>query len=343
MSILKKSNNKEKPLLLSLFCGAGGLDVGFEKQGFDVSLAFDIRKESIDSYNQNRKSECGHVQDINKLTIEKLDELYGKKFEPVGIIGGPPCQGFSISNVSKQKVDKRNKLSFTYVDLLKKLNDRSPIHFFVFENVIGLLGDKHKKTYQKIKKSFENAGFNIFVSTLNAMDFGTPQNRKRLIIVGLNKKIYSEKEWNPPQPVNEHAPSPITVRQTIGDLPNPIYFSDVKSKDDIKHHPNHWCMTPKSSKFHTKGTLTEGESYGRSFRTLIWDKPSPTVAYGNREVHVHPSGKRRLSVYEAMLLQGFPKNYELVGNLSQQITQVSEAVPPPLAEEIAKSIIKQTC
>ncbi len=333
--------NPSSPLL-SLFCGAGGLDIGFEKQGFEVGLAFDIRQDSVNSYNQNRKNKCGHVQDINKLTVEKLDELYGAEFNPIGLIGGPPCQGFSISNVNKQKSDKRNRLSFTYVNLLSQLNNRNPVHFFVFENVTGLLGDRHKNTFKTIKKSFEGAGFNIFVSTLNAMDFGTPQNRERLIIVGLNKAIYSKTEWQPPQTVNGYSVSPVTVRNAIGDLPDPIYFSDVKSKDDIKHHPNHWCMTPKSPKFHTKETLSEGESYGRSFRTLTWDKPSPTVAYGNREVHVHPSGKRRLSVYEAMLLQGFPKKYELAGNLSQQITQVSEAVPPPLSEVIARSIIKQT-
>jgi DNA (cytosine-5)-methyltransferase 1 len=97
-------------------------------------------------------------------------------------------------------------------------------------------------------------------------------------------------------------------------------------------------MTPKSKSFSTPGALVPGTARGRSFRTLHWDQPSPTVAYGNREVHVHPDSRRRLSVYEAMLLQGFPPTYELLGSLSDQVTQVSEAVPPPLGHAIAESV-----
>jgi DNA (cytosine-5)-methyltransferase 1 len=97
-------------------------------------------------------------------------------------------------------------------------------------------------------------------------------------------------------------------------------------------------MTPKSRNFHTPGALIPGTSRGRSFRTLDWEQPSPTVAYGNREVHVHPDGRRRLSVYEALLLQGFPTTYELQGSLSDQVTQVSEAVPPPLGPAIGESV-----
>ena len=96
-------------------------------------------------------------------------------------------------------------------------------------------------------------------------------------------------------------------------------------------------MNPKSRRFHD-GSLVEGDSSSRSFKTLAWDKPSVTASYGHREVHVHPDGKRRLSVFEAMTIQGFPDHYVLEGTLSSQIDQVSEAVPPPLAEAIALSI-----
>jgi DNA (cytosine-5)-methyltransferase 1 len=96
-------------------------------------------------------------------------------------------------------------------------------------------------------------------------------------------------------------------------------------------------MKPKSSKFQN-GSLVEGHNGGRSFRVLSWKKPSWTVAYGNREIHIHPSGKRRLSIYEAMLLQGFPKRYQLFGTLTEQVKQVSDAVPPPLAAALARSL-----
>ncbi|MBK6895670.1 MAG: DNA cytosine methyltransferase [Alphaproteobacteria bacterium] len=337
---MKKRSLKHKPVLLSLFCGAGGLDIGFEKKGFEVGLAFDIRPDSIASYNVNRKLSHAFVQDVNDLTLKEMDRLYGGPFTPVGVIGGPPCQGFSVSNVNKKKSDERNKLSLTYAALLKELNKRSPVHFFVFENVKGLLGEKHRDTYEEIKKSFEECGFNVYTSMLNAVHYGVPQNRERLIIVGLNKKIYVDAEWKPPERIKSKS-LPITVKEAIGNLPKPVYFSRKLNPVDIPYHPNHWCMQPKSKKFSLEGVLVEGQSFGRSFRTLRWNKPSPTVAYGNREVHVHPSGTRRLSIYEAMLLQGFSQDYVLTGTLSQQITQVSEAVPPPLSQAIAKSLLSQ--
>ena len=118
---------------------------------------------------------------------------------------------------------------------------------------------------------------------------------------------------------------------------HPFASAVTSSEDAIPVHPNHWCMTPKSRRFFD-GSLLEGYSSHRSFKTLAWDEPSITVSYGHREVHVHPSGKRRLSVFEAMRLQGFPDDYVLDGTLSAQIDQVSEAVPPPLAEVVAMSI-----
>lgn len=325
--------------LLSLFSGVGGLDLGFEGNGFEVGLAFDIRKESIDSYNHNRDRKTGYVRDISELSLDKIDKIYGRKFRPTGVIGGPPCQGFSVSNVNKKKNDPRNNLSFIYANLLKELNSKRGIHFFVFENVKGLLGKAHEKTFTKIRAFFEEAGFNLYPAMLNALNYGVPQSRERLIMVGLNKKMYPDIEWSESLLKSKMDRSGLTVKNTIGNLPEPVFFSEVSNQNDIPFHANHWCMTPRSEKFFTKGALEPGGSFGRSFRTLEWNKPSPTVAYGNREVHVHPSCKRRLSVYEAMLLQGFPKDFELRGNLSQQICQVSEAVPPPLSSVIADSIV----
>ncbi len=129
----------------------------------------------------------------------------------------------------------------------------------------------------------------------------------------------------------------MTVADAIGELPPPLYFRRGLAAKDIPYHPNHWAMNPKSPKFY-KDFLKSRNSTGRSFRLLEWDKPSCTVAYGHNEVHVHPSGQRRLSVYEAMLLQGFPKDYQLLGTLTDQFRQVSNAVPPPLAEALGKSI-----
>lgn len=326
-------------MLLSLFCGPGGLDIGFENAGFDVGLAFDIRKTSVDTYNSNRTGKkSAHCRDVSQLTLGDLDDLYGKQFEPRGVIGGPPCQSFSFSNVFKNEDDIRRLLPLRYADLLKKLNKRKPVEFFVFENVLGLLSDKHKNEFDLFKDSFKKAGFSINTIVLDAVDFGVPQFRERVFIIGFNKKIHKDLSVS----VNDFDlfkyHEKLTVRNAIGNLPSPMIFNRNIKTSDIPFHPNHWCMAPKSKKFTTPGALIPGRAIGRSFRVLEWDKPSPTVAYGNREVHIHPDAKRRLSVLEAMRLQGFPESYVLEGTLSDQIKQISEAVPPRLSYTIASVI-----
>lgn len=331
-------------VLLSLFCGAGGLDLGFEQAGFDIAMAFDIRKDSIQSYNHNRLAKGANVgccMDIRELTLEKLDELHGGEFRPTGIIGGPPCQSFSRANKSQRENDPRHDLPFVYANLIASLNRRNPVQFFAFENVTGLSEDPHRERFAQLKAELDAAGFTVGEATLTAKDYGVPQNRVRLILVGLNKELFRGRVWAPP-PALKAPPGHNTVRHAFRDLPEPAFFSRRLTRESIQHHPNHWCMVPKSRKFKTPGALKEGESSNRSFKTLAWDKPSPTVAYGNREVHIHPGCHRRLSVFEAMCLQGFPKDYELLGSMSSQIVQVSEAVPPPMAKAIAEAILEQT-
>jgi DNA (cytosine-5)-methyltransferase 1 len=330
-------------MLLSLFCGAGGLDVGFEASEYEVGLAFDLRKDSIASYNHNRvgKPEHGHLEDVSKLTLAKLDELYGSEFAPEGVIGGPPCQSFSRANTVYLDADPRHSLPLAYAELLKKLNDRNPLKFFVMENVTGLLSERHAHRLRRYEKAFGGAGFSLSRAVLLATDYSTPQIRERLFIVGFNRKLYGEAKWLPPAKIQSADGRRPDVKAAIGHLPDATYFERGLTPDQIPFHINHWCMKPKSPKFTVPGALRPGDGNNRSFKTLAWDMPSPTVAYGHREVHIHPDCKRRLSVYEAMLLQGFPENYELIGSLSSQIEQVSEAVPPPVAAAVAISVCEQ--
>jgi DNA (cytosine-5)-methyltransferase 1 len=325
-------------LLLSLFCGAGGLDLGFERAGYDVGLAFDLRKDAIASYNRNRPDPAhGYVQDVSRLTLPLLDKLHGAKFTPEGVIGGPPCQSFSRANTVHLDADPRHSLPLAYADLLKRLNKRKPVKFFVMENVTGLMTDRHKDRLRRMERRFEAAGFSVSKAVLLATDYGTPQIRERLFVVGVNTELYGGEIWQAPDKVIAE-PGALTVKRAIGHLPDATRFEKHLTPADITHHPNHWCMQPRSQKFSTEGALTPGDGRNRSFKTLHWEKPSLTVAYGHREVHVHPTCTRRLSVYEAMLLQGFPEKYVLQGSLSSQIVQVSEAVPPPLAQAVAESV-----
>lgn len=321
--------------LLSLFCGPGGLDRGFNDAGFSARIAIDVHRDSIRTFGHNNPDSIALVSDVRSIKLEDLDVLAGQEFHPVGVIGGPPCQSFSVSNVHQSDDDPRHGLPESYASLLKKLNERNPLSFFVFENVPGLLGKKHAHRYEKFKTLFEDAGFELYENLLDAQDFGVPQERKRIIIVGVNRVLHSESTWKPPVPIGNY---PKTVRDAIWGLPEPIRNGTSIDPEFFPVHPNHWCLVPRSDKFGKDGALVEGQAWGRSFRTLAWDKPSWTVAYGHREVHVHPNGRRRLSIYEAMLLQSLPKSYRLLGNMSSQIKQVSEAVPPLLAKAVAMAI-----
>lgn len=321
--------------LVSLFCGAGGLDLGFEQAGFSVAAAVDLRASSIGSYNHNRVAKSGHIADVTALEPAKLDRLAKRRLYPSGIIGGPPCQSFSRAAHSSED-DHRHELPLEFARLLRKFNNRRAVDFFAFENVPGLLKERHKERYRKIINALGRAGFSVRAQLLNASSFGVAQDRPRLILIGYNKVLYPGLEWTPPKATHN---VPLGVKSVIGKLRQPKYWERGLDPASIPVHPNHWCMVPKSKNFTTPGALVQGTARGRSFRTLQWSRPSPTIAYGNREVHVHPSGRRRLSVYEALLLQGFSSEYELLGTLSDQITQISEAVPPPLARAIADSII----
>tara|TARA_R110002124_G_scaffold284219_1_gene461114 strand:+ start:211 stop:1212 length:1002 start_codon:yes stop_codon:yes gene_type:complete len=320
-------------VLLSLFCGAGGLDCGFEDAGFQIGLALDKKADSVASYNHNRP-EKGVAQtfDLSRATCEDIDTLYGSVFHPTAVVGGPPCQSFSQANVNQRSDDDRIKLPMAFANLVAALHSRSPLDFFVMENVVGLVKQKHVSKLEAVEKVLTDAGFKHMRLLLNAVDYGVAQRRPRLFLIGIDGKRFSDLELST---LSLDRGATLTVKDAIGDLPEPSFFS--RSAALNAHHPNHWCMTPRSPKFSRKGGVTPGVA-GRSFKTLYWEKPSITVAYGHREVHVHPDGKRRLSVYEAMLLQGFPPEYELIGNLSSQIDQVSEAVPPPLAKAVANGV-----
>jgi DNA (cytosine-5)-methyltransferase 1 len=320
--------------ILSLFCGAGGLDWGFRREGFSVILACDNFRAAVSTYNRNSRKKVARELDLSSTTPQKLIALMSEVspgVRPVGVIGGPPCQGFSRGNASADPGDPRNLLPHRYAELLAALNEKYRLRFFVFENVMGLLNPRHLGKFHAIRRAFEKAGFNVFHSELDAQDFGVPQLRRRLFIVGLHKTRFLDVSFEFPTGTAKKT----TVRDTIQCLPTPVFFQRGLSPQDIAYHPNHWTMMPKSPKL-ASGASTDG----RSFRRLEWDEVCSTVAYGNREIHVHPDGGRRLSVYEAMLLQGFPARYRLVGNFSEQITQVSNAVPPPVARALARRVCR---
>lgn len=323
--------------VVSLFCGPGGLDIGFKQAGFVTVLAIDANPAACKTFKRNHPDSNVLVRDLASAprgyVIQRLHELPDNP-RPIGVIGGPPCQAFSRSNGHKKESDPRAELPRHYANILKELNEKYSVDFFVFENVLGLKHRRHQDLFEEFKRLFAGAGFRIYEGELDAVEFGVAQVRKRVFVVGFNKQKYSDLQFSFPL---GNAKSRVTVREKIGKLAPPMFFQRGTPPESIPHHPNHWCMRPRSPRF-TNGTLKPGKIKGRPFRVLHWDEPSWTVAYGHREVHIHPSGKRRLSVYEAMLLQGFPQEYVLDGTLSDQIRMVSDAVAPPVAKALAKTI-----
>lgn len=318
--------------LLSLFCGAGGLDLGFTQEGFPVKLAIDLSEAAIETHKFNFPDSNAQQHDLLSLGTQGLLKLCSQYFyekESIGIIGGPPCQGFSRGNIGSKKDDPRNLLATHYIQSIKVLAKKFDVNFVIFENVMGLKDKKHSETYNNIIAFLNEMNFDVFEYQLNAADFGVPQVRKRIIIIALKKNSYSVK------PSFEMLTKHKTVKDFIHALPEPIFYKRNLEQSSIPFHPNHWTMFPKSPKFSDPDGFANKT---RSFRVINWDKPSPTIAFGNREIYIHPSKHRRLSIHESLLLQGFPSNFVLKGNFSQQVTQVSNAVPPPMARNIALKI-----
>jgi DNA (cytosine-5)-methyltransferase 1 len=320
------------PKIVSLFCGAGGLDWGFHAEDFQIPVAVDISEAAIRTHKRNFSSTHSVAGDLIQLRPSGVNELVRKKIPAksrIGVIGGPPCQGFSRANTTSQADDPRNELPQLYLDIVKKLQKTYTVEFVVFENVLGIRDKKHAATYKALIDGLDALGFDVTEKELCALDYGVPQNRRRIVLSAMRKKQgYSQ--------VRPKTKSGLkTVREAIGELAAPKFFDRKLTPADIPVHANHWTMRPKSPRF----SNPDGDyADGRSFKRLAWDEASPTVAFGHREIHVHPSGTRRLSIYEAMLLQGFPKSFVLEGNLSEQVEQVSNAVPPPLGRSIAAAV-----
>ncbi|RIJ60674.1 DNA cytosine methyltransferase [Clavibacter phaseoli] len=320
------------PKIVSLFSGAGGLDLGYKDAQYDLAFALDSSKWAIETHRANFPGTESITADLIELKPAGVIAALARILTPgesIGVIGGPPCQGFSRGNPKALAEDPRNKLPLLYLSVVEALQLVYKVQFVLFENVLGIRDVKHEEAFGGIIQKFHALGLYERVDEYCALDFGVPQNRRRVIISAFADPIARE-AFSPSKLPREG----LSVREAIGTLPAPAYFSRQLQPDDVPYHRNHWTMRPISSKFSDPDGVPRGS---RSFRRLAWDMPSPTVAYGHREIHVHPEGHRRLSIYEAMVLQGFPKSFVLSGPLSAQVEQVSNAVPPPLGYALAQA------
>lgn len=290
----------EKEIILDLFAGCGGLSLGFEAAGFKT-IGFEMDKFAADTYRKNLNGECHAI---------KLD-LDFKYPDAEIIIGGPPCQPFSVGGHQKGMEDARDGFPI-FIDAVKKLNPK----VFMFENVRGLLYS-NKWYFELVIEELKKLGYLIEYKLLNAVNFGVPQNRERLFVIGHRSKFTFPKQHK----------RKITVGDAIGDL---MYTIPPESK----------FLTPSMDTYVAK---YEKASDCINPRDLYADRPARTLTCRNlagatgdmQRVRLKDGRRRRLLHREAARLQSFPDWFEFTGNETQQYNQIGNAVPPLLAYQLA--------
>ena len=333
--------------IVSLFCGAGGLDLGFKQAGFDIIWANDFDKNSTITYAQNFGDHVVHG-DISKISSDSIPDCDG-------VIGGPPCQGFSVAGRMNPN-DPRSKLVWEFIRVVK---DKKP-KFFVMENVPNLvINEKFASLRECIIQEFESLGYNVAVDILNSKDYGAPQARERAIFIGTSKKLPIIPEVLYPEKTSQE----LSVREALLKVPYEVRIS--KGFCNAKIVP---AKSPVLRKSPYAGMLFNGQG-----RPLDIEKPSLTLTAsmggyktpfidelhlngesaecwvkgyhenlmkGKEPVTEAPKYLRRITVIEAMILQSFPLSHKLYGSQCSQYKQIGNSVPPKMSRAIAESILK---
>lgn len=346
---------------MDLFSGVGGLSYGFSKlQFFNILIANEIEKDISIAYTLNHPSVEMLNCDIGDITKEELTKrLKGNKIDI--IVGGPPCQ--SYSTLGKRQMDKRASLFLQYKRILELVNPTA----FVFENVVGILSMNKGKLFNDVQTEFSKLGYQLKYKVLDAADYGVPQHRERVILVGFK----DQNAFSFPNTTHGIGNHPyVTLKEAIGDLP--VLKSGEESKE-YKHKPNNEFLqfvrgesdstltehkAPKSGKSLIKimNALKDGESkmdlpeeirpksgYGNTYAKLWWDRPSTTItrnfACPSSSRCIHPRDSRAMTIREGARLQSFPDNYIFYGSDGMKRLEIGNAVPPLLSIALANQMI----
>ena len=321
--------------LISLFSGAGGMDLGFHKAGFRTLVANEFDSKICPTYKAN-------FPDVNMLEGD-IREISSSNFPDgiTGIIGGPPCQSWSEAGTLRGIEDKRGKLFFEYIRILK---DKQPL-FFVAENVPGMMAKRHSEAVSGFMKLFDEAGYNVSLKMLNSNDYDVPEDRNRIFYVGFRKDVgITNFQYPSPQP------SKPVLRDSIWNL----QWSAIPAKDKNKTNGER-CLFPNHEYF------TGGFSpiFMSRNRVRSWDEPAFTVQASGRQCQLHPQAPkmvkcgadcykfadgyedkyRRLTVREAARIQTFPDSFKfLYDDVNYGYKMIGNAVPVNLAYHVAVQI-----
>lgn len=319
--------------IISLFSGAGGLDLGFKRAGFDIVWANEYDKDIWETFEFNYPNTKLDRRSISEINSSEIPEC-------IGVVGGPPCQSWSEAGALRGIDDPRGKLFYEFIRVLK---DKKPL-FFLAENVVGMLSSRHKQAVNDIKQAFTDIGYNLSMELLNTADYNVPQDRKRVFFIGYRSDLNMIYEF--PKKVGE-APNLKEAIWDIKDSALPGKEKNYTNGDDCIL-PNHEYMNGGFSTI-----------YMSRNRVRTWDEPSFTIQAGGRHAPIHPQapkmkfveknrfifikGKkklyRRLSVRECARIQTFPDDFKFIyKNIAAGYKMVGNSVPSNLAFYIAKKI-----
>ncbi|CAG1015322.1 DNA (cytosine-5)-methyltransferase 1 [Anaerolineae bacterium] len=357
--------------LLSFFTGGGFLDIGFELAGFNIAWTNEIKpafadmyRSGITSWRASRNehnietktvSSCASIEDLQAPQVVEMAFSSGK-VDVFGIIGGSPCPDFSATGSNEGVVGERGKLTQVFVNMICAIRPA----FFIMENVPGLYRQrKHRPYLEHMLAQFSEGsdGYRVDFKILNALEFGVPQERERLFLIGFQKKYLARTSnssalpnngnWFPwPEPPFPHAKglewpttSPFRSRKVPKPDSIPIDLTVYPLlSGDVESLPNgNETFAAYSPKF---WQIAEGDVSGKSFKRLHRYRYSPTAWYGNNEVHIHPWEPRRLSVREALRVQTVPDEYVIPSEftLTDKFKMIANGVPCRLAEQVACSV-----
>lgn len=369
---------KNKRVIFSFFAGVGFLDLGFEISGFDIGFVNEINEPFLKAYKFARQSMHFHETlygyhhgDMGELTkglgkdrLSKIVRSVRKQNSLIGFIGGPPCPDFSIAGKNLGQHGQHGKLSSTYISLIKQ---QKP-DFFLFENVKGLWKTRsHRLFYETLKVQLRKSGYIMTERLINALEYGVPQDRDRIILVGFKKELIPsgfidesnenslfenvfpwndyikyprEKIFAMYKKVKASYEEPLTAKPR--GIPKETTVEYWFNKNAVTNHPNSKHHFRPRQAAHRFLETKEGDVSRKSFKRLHRWRYSPTVAYGNNEVHIHPTEPRRISVAEALSLQSLPKEFVLPDTmtLSDMFKAIGNGVPFIAARSVAQTINK---
>lgn len=352
----------KKLTAVDIFCGAGGMSIGAKMAGIESILAVEYDKHAAATYQANHKDTIVLHEDIKKVNpLEHIDK------NPFVLMGGPPCQGFSIANTKTRNLDNQNNWMFK--EYLRFVKDLEP-EWFVFENVVGFKSFDNGNFVIEVEKALQELGYTTSSTVLDASEFGVPQFRKRFFIVGhrLDKGgITFDFESL------ERHKNKVSVQEALSDLPS-LVNGDKVHESEYKHNANNAFtkIMRENSDLALQNLVTESkphivdryraikqgenweaakrkgllETYSSTkhthsgiYRRLEEHKPAVTISNYRKSMLIHPHEDRGLSLREAARLQSFPDDFVFKGTLSFQQQQVGNAVPPLLAQAIFTQIV----